>query len=97
LADSLRPAGGVFDAGTGIGASEFAAAVEDEDDCDGDVAVPVCVLAPATGAVEPGTLAATPAGFGALPSDPAAACAPAGRMKPSRHTLETVSRRITRG
>jgi hypothetical protein len=83
LADSLRPAGGVSDAGTGIGALGSVAVVEDEDDGEG---------APAAGAVAP-----TLAGFGALPSEPAAACALAGRPKPSTHTIQTVSRPITRG
>jgi len=90
LADILRPAGGVLDAGTGIGALGSVAAVEDEDDDgdddegDGDAA--------AVGAVGPAS-----AGFGALPSDPAAACALAGRAKPSPQTIQTVNRRITRG
>jgi hypothetical protein len=92
LADILRPAGGVFDAGTGIGALGSVAVVEDEDegeDADdaegGEGADPAGALGPAT------------AGFGALPSDPAAACALAGRAKPSPQTIQTVSRRITRG
>jgi hypothetical protein len=89
LADILRPAGGVFDAGTGIGALGSVAVVEDEDDDEveegGEGAAPAGALGPAS------------AGFGALPSDPAAACALAGRVKPSPHTIQTVSRRITRG
>jgi hypothetical protein len=86
LADILRPAGGVFDAETGIGALGSVAGAEDEDDDGGDEdAATVGVVGPAS------------AGFGALPSDPAAACALAGRAKPSPQTIQTVSRRITRG
>jgi hypothetical protein len=85
LGDSRRPAGGVFDGGTGIGASGFVGEL-DEEEADGwlFVVAPERADAPIC------------AGRGALPSEPAAACAAAGSAQPNAHAIGTSRRRITR-
>jgi hypothetical protein len=79
----------MFDAGTGIGASELVEDVEDEV----EGAEERAVVAP----VAPLVTVPACAGCGALPSEPAVAWALAGTTKPSTQAIETVSRRITRG
>jgi hypothetical protein len=87
LADNLRPAGGVSDGGTGIGASELVEAVDDDEDDD-----------EARGsALAPDTVLTAGAGCGARADEPAAARALAGARRPSAQAIETVSRRIRRG
>jgi hypothetical protein len=91
LADSLRPAGGVSDAGTGTGASELVEELVDDGDEDDDDET-LGALASA------GVVDAARAGCGGVvPAPAAAACAVAGAASPSTHAIETISRRITRG
>jgi hypothetical protein len=81
----------VFDAAIGIGASGFVAVDDEEEDEDDDadedalVAALAACVAPASGA-----------GCGGLPSEPAAASAPAGSAHATMHAIGTSSARITR-
>jgi hypothetical protein len=88
--DNRRPAGGVFDAAIGTGASGFGTDVdEDEDEDDAAEEAVVAALA------EPLTPASA-AGCGGLPSEPALACAPSGNAHAARQAIGTSSARITR-
>ncbi len=86
LGESLRPAGGVFDGATGIGASGFVEDVDFEEDDDWCALLVVCASA----------LDAIGAGCGALASEPGAACAAAGSAQLKAHAIGRSERRTTR-